>query len=49
MNKLFDTSMKVLNFLTENQDYWVIRNDRVEFSSAELVNEYNNLISTLNS
>ena len=47
MNNVFNTIINTLNFLKSNQDNWKIENNEIQFSTEELVNQYNYLVSTV--
>ena len=47
MNNLYDNEIKILDFLTENQENWEILNNKLTFDSATLSVEYNTLKTQL--
>lgn len=47
VNNVFDVSSEVLNFLYLNQDNWTTENDEIKFTTVELYNTYNQLISKI--
>lgn len=48
MNTLYDSEIKILNFLTENKSHWKIQNSRIVFDSASILAQYNSLKTQLN-
>lgn len=47
INTLFDVSMEVFTFLKANADSWKIEDNQIKFSTEQLVNEYNLLVSKI--
>lgn len=48
INNMLDVQEKVINLLANNKGKWSINNeDEIEFQTQKLVDEYNNLISSL--
>lgn len=48
INNIYDVQEKVLNLLTTNKGKWEVNDDgEIEFSTQSLVDQYNNLISSL--
>ena len=48
INNRLEVEEKIINLLVENKDKWNVNdNDEVEFETQKLVDEYNNLISSL--
>ena len=47
MNNLYDNEVKILNFLTENEEHWEILNDQLTFNDSALSEEYNNMKENL--
>lgn len=47
MNNVFNTIINTLNFLKNNRDNWKIENNEIQFSTEDLVNQYNSLVSTI--
>lgn len=47
MNNVFNAIINTLNFLKNNRDNWKIENNEIQFSTEDLVNQYNSLISTI--
>ena len=48
MNNIYDTSVEVLTFLTNNKDNWYLEDNQIKFIGEDLYNQYNGLISKLN-
>lgn len=46
---LLEIEVKVLDFLTNNKDYWVIEGENIVFDTDVLLEEYNTLIGELSS
>ena len=44
---LLDTSNKVLDLLSKNQNGWKMDGDTIVFNSESLSNEYDNLVNSL--
>ena len=44
-NAYLDKLLQILNFLTSNKDNWKVNGEYIEFSTDELVNTYNTLLS----
>ncbi len=44
VDEVFTYYNKVLDFLIKNQNNWTINNEKLEFTTEALANEYNNLI-----
>lgn len=48
INNRLEVEEKIINLLVENKDKWNVNdNGQIEFETQKLVNEYNNLISSL--
>lgn len=47
MELVFQTSLSVFAFLSSHVDDWKIENDEIQFSTEELVNEYQDLVSSV--
>ena len=47
MNSTYDTTLSVLNFLTEHANDWKIEGEEIQFSTEELVTQYNSLVTGL--
>ena len=43
MNKLYETELKMLNFLKENKDNWEILNNQLTFDNEEFLKQYDEL------
>lgn len=48
MNTLYDSEIKILNFLTENKEHWKVQNSRIAFDSASILAQYNSLKTQFN-
>ena len=44
---LLDTSEKVLNLLSNNQDTWNVEGDNIVFSNDSIRNQYDELINSI--
>ncbi len=44
---VFQTSISVFEFLSSHVDEWKVENDEIQFSTEELVNEYQDLVSSI--
>ena len=49
LNQIYDGSLEVLSFLSTYQNDWKIENDEIQFSTEDLVNQYNSLTSLVQS
>jgi len=49
ISKMLDTSSNVLNFLASNKDKWKLEDGEVKFLTTDLYNQYQAMISNLNS
>lgn len=47
MNNIYDTSIEVLTFLSNNKDNWKVEDGEIKFLEEDLFNQYNSLISKL--
>lgn len=47
VNNVLDVQEKVINMLIQNKGKWKVENDQIVFSSQTLVDQYNELISSL--
>lgn len=47
MNHVFNVINNTLNFLKINADSWKIENNEIQFSTEDLVNQYNDLVSNI--
>ena len=47
MNNIYDTSIEVLTFLSNNRDNWKVEDGEIKFLEEDLFNQYNSLISKL--
>lgn len=47
-NAYLDKLLQILNFLTSNSNEWKVNGDVIEFTTDELVDSYNNLLSEAN-
>lgn len=47
MNKVFNTVTSTLAFLKTNADDWKIEDNEIQFSTEDLVNQYNDLVSNI--
>ena len=47
MNSTYDATLSVLNFLTEHANDWKIEGEEIQFSTEELVTQYNSLVTGL--
>lgn len=47
INNVLEVQEKVITLLIENKGKWDIKGDEIQFETQKLVNEYNNLISSL--
>lgn len=47
VNNVLDVQEKVINMLIQNKGKWEVENDQIVFSSQTLVDQYNELISSL--
>lgn len=47
MNNLYDNEIKILNFLTENEENWEVLDDKLTFNDSALSEEYNNMKENL--
>ena len=45
--KILDVETQVINFLSENKDGWEIQGENIVFSSEELQNQYDELVSQI--
>ena len=48
IDNIFDVSTKVINFLIENKEYWVLEEGQIKFKTRELFNTYNDMINSIN-
>ena len=44
---ILDTSEKILNLLSENQNSWEIQGENISFNNESLSNQYDSLINSL--
>lgn len=49
VNKAYDTSIAILNFLAQNKDSWKAEEGEIRFLNNDLYNQYNNYVSKLSS
>lgn len=47
MNQLFNTISQVFEFLSVHSSDWKIEDQEIQFSTEDLVNQYNHLVSTI--
>lgn len=47
MNNLYDNEIKILDFLTENEDHWEIVDNKLTFDNQDLTNTFNNMKDNL--
>lgn len=47
MNNVFNVINNTLNFFKINADSWKIENNEIQFSTEDLVNQYNDLVSNI--
>lgn len=47
MNKIFNTVTRTLGFLKTNANNWKIENNEIQFSTEDLVNQYNSLVADI--
>lgn len=43
MNNLYDTELKILNFLSDNKTHWKVEGAKISFDSTSLLAQYNTL------
>lgn len=48
MDSLYNTEIKILDFLTENKEHWKIQNSRIVFDSVSVSAQFNSLKTQLN-
>lgn len=47
MNKIFNTVTRTLGFLKTNANNWKIENNEIQFSTEDLVNQYNSFVADI--
>lgn len=47
MNQVYDVSLDVFSFLKSHSDNWKVENDEIQFSTNQLVKEYQSLVSSI--
>lgn len=47
MNQVYDVSLDVFSFLNSHSDDWKVENNEIQFSTSQLVQEYQSLVSSI--